>query len=156
MKNQIPATSPVALPKLYMRSIIKKITLAAAALAVGSMFTIAGVSHGDVKFSKPVVLLKGTIHAEQTGKVHSVKVSIRSAENKDMEITSSVSNSVSGNYLVVLAPNKKYIVRLESPGIVAKEETIRTPRLNDMTIEMKKDFTVKTTSVKKDMGNLSK
>ncbi|MDP4220930.1 MAG: hypothetical protein Q8916_11160 [Bacteroidota bacterium] len=156
MKNNIPATLSVALPQLQSKSLSTKITLAAAFMVAGLFFTFAGVSQAEVKFSKPVVLLRGTVHSEQTGRVHSVKVSIRSAENRDQEITSSVSNSVSGNYLVVLAPNTKYVVRLESRGVVTKEEMIQTPPVDENTIRMNKDFTVKTTSSKKDLGNLTK
>jgi hypothetical protein len=142
MKNLIPATLSVALIKLYPRSTITKITLAAV-LAAGIVFS-TGVSHGDVKFSKPVVMLTGTVHAVESGKVISVKVSIRSTDNRDEEITSSVSNSESGKYLVILAPNKQYLVRLQNAAGVMKEETIRTPRLNDMTIKIERDFAVKT------------
>jgi len=156
MKKQIPATLSVALPTLHLKSIIRKFSLAAAALAAGLVFSANGVSQADVKFSKPVVLLKGTVHSAETGKVQSVKVSIRSFADKDQEITSSVSNSLSGNYLVVLASNTKYLVRLQSAAGVIKEETIQTPRLNDVTIQMNKDFTIRTTSAKKDMGNLTK
>ena len=149
MKNHKPATLPVALTALRSGSAFSKITLAVAALAVGLVFSVAEVSHGDVKFSKPVIMLTGTVHSEQTGKVESVKVSIRSAEDKDMEITSSVSNSESGKYLVILAPNTKYFVHLQSPaGVITEDEMIRTPRVNENTVSITKDFTVKTTSAK--------
>jgi hypothetical protein len=154
MKNQVPATLSVALPALLSKSTFNKITLAAAFLAAGLVFS-AGVSHGDVKFSKPVIMLKGIVHGEQTGKVHSVKVSIRSTENTDLEITSSVSNSESGKYLVILAPNTKYLVRLQSAAGVIKEETIQTPTVSENTVQMDKDFTIKTTSAKDDIGNLT-
>ena len=143
MKNQQSATLPVAVPTLRSSSTIRKITLAAALLAAGLVFSANGVSQADVKFSKPVIMLTGTVHSEQTGKVESVKVSIRSAEDKDLEITSSVSNSESGKYLVILASNTKYLVRLQSATGVIKEETIQTPKLSDATIQMNKDFTVK-------------
>ncbi len=148
MKNQIPATLSVALPAFSSRPTFRKITFAAAVLAVGLVFSFAGVSHGDVKFSKPVVMLKGTVYSAETGKVQSVKVSIRSAVNNDEEITSSVSNSESGNYLVILASNTKYLVRLQGAAGVIKEETIQTPRLGDMTLQMNKDFTIGKSSAK--------
>ena len=156
MKNHIPAAVSVAVSTLRSSSAFRKITLAAALLATGFVFSVAGVSHGDVRFSKPVVMLKGTVHSAETGKVQSVKVSIRSIKDKDEEITSSVSNSISGNYLVILASNTKYLVRLQTAAGVIKEETIQTPRLNDATIQINKDFTIKTTSSKEDMGNLTK
>jgi len=146
MINKIPATLSVALPKLRRKSIISKITLAAA-LAAGLVFG-TGVSHGDVKFSKPVILLQGTVHAEQTGKVYSVKVSIRSTENADQEITSSVSNSETGKYLVILAPNTKYLVRLQNAAGVMKEVSIQTPAVTNATVQVNKDFTVNTNSAK--------
>jgi hypothetical protein len=148
MKNQIPATLSVALQTLRSGPAIRKITLAAALLAAGFIFSFAGVSHSDVRFSKPVIMLRGTVHSAETGKVQSVKVSIRSAENTDEEITSSVSNSLSGNYLVILAPNTKYLVRLQNATGVIKEESIQTPGVTTSTIQVNKDFTVKTTSVK--------
>jgi len=126
------------------KSIVKKITISAAILTAGLTFTFAEVSHGDVKFSKPVVVLKGTVHSAETGKVMSVKISVRSAENTNEEITSSVSNSESGNYLVILSSNTNYVVRLQNPEGVMKEETIRTPVLAGNTIEVNKDFTIKT------------
>ncbi|MFI5263376.1 MAG: hypothetical protein ACHQM6_02545 [Candidatus Kapaibacterium sp.] len=145
MKNQIPATLSVALPT---GSTLRKITLVASLIAIVFVFSFAGVSHSDVKFSKPVVMLKGTVYAEQTGKVYSVKVSIRSSENTDQEITSSVSNSETGNYLVILAPNTKYLVRLQNAAGVIKEESILTPTVTTSTIQVNKDFTVKTISAK--------
>jgi hypothetical protein len=137
MKNQTPATLSVALPRL------RYISLAALSLAVGLIFTFADVSHSDVKFSKPVVMLRGTVHSAETGKVQSVKVSIRSVVNADEEITSSVSNSESGNYLVILGSNKEYLVRLQNDAGVIKEETIRTPVLGENTVVVNKDFTIK-------------
>jgi len=156
MKTSISATSSVVLSKFRSRSTVKKISFAAAVLAAGLLFGFAETSHSDVRFSKPVVMLTGTVHSLESGKVISVKVSIRSTENKDEEITSSVSNSESGKYLVILAPNKKYLVRLQNAAGVIKEEEIRTPRLNDQTVKIEKNFSVRTTSDKDDMGNLTK
>jgi len=132
MKNHIPA---------FYNSIIKKVT--AAAVVAGLLFTAAGVTHSDVKFSKPVVVLSGTVHSE-AGKVLSVKVSVRSSANTNEEITSSVSNSESGKYLVILASNTTYLVRLQNETGAIQEETIRTPALAQNTVEVNKDFTVKT------------
>jgi hypothetical protein len=127
---------------IFRKSIVKKMIAVAASLAL--IFTVAGVSHSDVKFSKPVVLLRGTVQSAETGKVVSVKVSIRSAENVNEEITSSTSNSESGKYLVILASNTKYLVRLQNDVGVIKEETIRTPVLTENTVEVNKNFTIKT------------
>ena len=151
MKNQLLAALSVAHSALKSKSLIKKISVAIAILAFGLMFTVAGVSHSDVKFSKPVVMMRGIVHSEN-GQVQSVKVSIRSKENTDQEITSSVSNSESGNYLVILGSNTKYLVRLQNAAGVIKEETILTPVLTQNTIVMNKDFTINT----KDMGSLTK
>jgi hypothetical protein len=147
MKNQLLAALSVAQNILHSKSLIKKISAAIVILAVGFMFTVAGVSHSDVRFSKPVVMMRGTIHSE-SGQVQSVKVSIRSTENPDEEITSSVSNSESGHYLVILGSYTKYVVRLQNAAGVIKEETIVTPVLTQSTVVMNKDFTIKTTSAK--------
>ena len=104
-----------------------------------------GTTGAQAQFSKAVVVLKGTVRSEQTGKVHSVKVSVRAAGDKAIEITSSKSNSESGNYLVILQPNKKYWVHLEGEDILTKDELIETPSVIK-TEQMNKDFAVTTIS----------
>jgi hypothetical protein len=121
---------------------IKKAVVTIVALG----FTFIGGMEAKAQFSKAVVMMRGVVRSEQTGKVHSVKVSVRAAGDKALEITSSRSNSESGNYLVLLQPNKKYWVHLESDDIVTKDELIETPAAAS-TIKMEKDFTVTTTSV---------
>jgi hypothetical protein len=109
-------------------------------------FAILGTSGANAQFSKAVVLLKGNVHSEQTGKAHSVKVSVRAAGDKAVEITSSTSNSENGNYLVILQPGKKYWVHLEGQDILTKDELIETPSVLH-TEQLKKDFAVTTISV---------
>jgi hypothetical protein len=126
-----------------MKNQIRKI----AAIAItGLLFSFVMTMQANAQFSKAVVVLKGTVHAEQTGKAHSVKVSVRAAGDKALEITSSKSNKESGNYLVVLQANKKYWMHLEGDDIVTKDELIETPSTNK-TIQINKDFTVTTISV---------
>jgi len=109
-------------------------------------FALISGSQAKAQFSKAVVMLKGVVRSEQTGKAHSVKVSVRAAGDKAIEITASRSNSESGNYLVLLAPGKKYWVHLEGDDVVTKDELIETPATTS-TVKMDKDFAVTTTSV---------
>jgi hypothetical protein len=78
--------------------------------------------------------------------VHSVKVSVRAAGDKALEITASTSNSESGSYLVILQANKKYWVHLEGEDIITKDVLIETP-LASKTVQMDKDFAVTTITV---------
>ena len=114
------------------------------AIIIGFAF-ISG-TEAKAQFSKAVVVMKGVVKSEQTGKVHSVKVSVRAENNKSLEVTSSVSNSESGNYLVVLQPSTKYWVHLEGEDIITKDEMIQTPSA-PRTTQMQKDFSVTLNSV---------
>ena len=118
--------------------------IAVAAFIVGG-FLFIGTTGAQAQFSKAVVVLKGVVRSEQSGKAHSVKVSVRAAGDKAIEITSSKSNSESGNYLVILQPNKKYWVHLEGEDILTKDELIETPIVNK-TEQLTKDFAVTTIS----------
>ena len=115
---------------------------------VGFMVNLLGAAQAEAQFSKAVVLLKGSVRSEQTGKAHSVKVSVRAAGDKAVELTASTSNKENGNYLVVLQANKKYWVHLEGSDIITKDELIETPSASK-TIQINKDFTVTTISVAK-------
>ena len=146
MKNQLPTIGNVIrYQNIKSNSIIRKINVAFASILLCSCI---GVLQAHAQFSKPVVMLKGTVRAEESGKPYPVKISIRSGDNKAVEITSSQSNSISGNFLVVLQPKKKYWIVLECPGAITKDELIETPDVRDNTVQMKKDFTVTTTSIK--------
>ena len=124
---------------------ITKLTKLAAFAIIAVVFNFSNATQANAQFSKAVVLLKGSIHTEQTGKAYSVRVSVRSTEDKNVEITGSNSNSETGNYLVVLQANKKYWIHLESPDITTQDELIETPAA-DSTITMNKDFTVTSTT----------
>ncbi|MDP4219047.1 MAG: hypothetical protein Q8916_01640 [Bacteroidota bacterium] len=113
--------------------------------AIGMIFSF-GAQRADAQFSKAVVLLKGTVRMDQSGKAYSAKVSLRLAEDKDAEISAARSNSETGNYLLVLQPNKKYVIHIEGQDIAAQDELIETPA-TDSTIKMSKDFTVAPTSI---------
>ncbi len=110
---------------------------------VGLAFNLFGGSQAYAQFSKAVVVLKGVVRNEATGKAHSVKVSVRAAGDKAVEITASKSNSETGAYLVVLQTNKKYWVHLEGEDIITKDELIETPSASK-TVQMEKDFVVTT------------
>ena len=114
----------------------------------GAMIFFAGANTAQAQFSKAVVVLKGTIRAEQTGKAHSVKVSVREIGDKALEITASRSNSESGNYLVVLKPGKKYWLHLEGDNIVTRDEMVETPATNQ-TAYVTKDFSVAVAGMQK-------
>lgn len=120
----------------------------AAIAIIGLVFNFMGTQQAEAQFSKAVVVLKGIVRSEQSGKAHSVKVSVRAAGDKALEITNSKSNSESGAYLIVLQANKKYWVHLEGDDIIAKDELIETPAAS-ATVQMPKDFTVTTISVAK-------
>ncbi len=107
----------------------------------GAVIVLALATNAEAQFNKAVVLLRGTVKAEQTGKAYSVRVSVREAGDKALEITGSNSNSESGNYLVVLKPGKKYWVHLEGESIVTKDELVETPACTK-TEQLTKDFTV--------------
>lgn len=115
---------------------------------VGAMIVMLFASNAEAQFNKAVVLLRGTVRAEQTGKAHSVRVSVREIGNKAIEITGSVSNSESGKYLVVLQPGKKYWVHLEGENIVTKDEMVETPEVAK-TSDLNKNFTVTLVSAQK-------
>ena len=125
---------------------MKKLTKLAAIAILGLVISLMGESKAQAQFSKAVVMLKGIVSCEQTGKAHSVKVSVRAAGDKALEITASTSNSESGSYLVVLQANKKYWVHLEGDDIISKDELIETPAATK-TVQMTKDFAVTTISV---------
>ena len=129
-----------------------KITKFALVAILGLVFSLLGESQANAQFSKAVVMLKGVVRSVQTGKAHSVKVSVRPAGDKALEITASTSNSESGNYLVVLQANKKYWVHLEGDDIITKDELIETPAA-PKTVQMVKDFAVTTISVANPVGD---
>ena len=125
-----------------------KMTKVAAIMVLGFAFNFFGGSAVYAQFSKTVVVLKGVVRNDVTGKAHSVKVSVRAAGDKAVEITASKSNSENGNYLVVLQTNKKYWVHLEGEDIITKDELIETPT-SSKTVQIDKDFAVTTiTAVK--------
>ncbi len=123
--------------KIMKNPIIKFIALS----FVGAILVLFSAAESKAQFSKAVVVLKGTVTAEQTGKPHSVRVSVRSAGDTAMEINASRSNSESGYYLVVLKPGKKYWVHLESDNSVAKDILFEAPAC-DKTQQIVQDFTV--------------
>ncbi|MDP4219409.1 MAG: hypothetical protein Q8916_03325 [Bacteroidota bacterium] len=126
-----------------------KITKIAAIVVMGLIINLTGTRQADAQFSKAVVLLRGTVRTDK-GKAHSVKVSVRAAGDRALEITNSKSNSESGAYLVVLQANKKYWVHLEGDDILTKDELIETPSTSK-TVQMDKDFAVTTISVAKSL-----
>jgi len=98
-------------------------------------------SSAHAQFSKPVVVLQGTVRTEETAKPTSVSVSIRSASDPTLEITKSHSNSETGKYTVVLMPGKSYWVHLESDTTRTSDVLVTTPA-SDHTQKMEHDFTV--------------
>ncbi len=121
-------------------------------ISIFTMLTLFATTGANAQFSKAVVVLKGSVHSEQTGKAFPVKISIRTADEKNDEITNSQSNSLTGNYLVVLQVGKKYRIHLAGEGIVTQDEIIETPAAN-ATVQITKDFTVVPTSAVKDSQN---
>ena len=121
-----------------MKSIVK-IASAALLLMLSSIVT-PNVTHAQ--FSHAVVVMTGTVRAEESSRPTSVKVSIRPVNDTAREITSSTSNSQTGKYLVVLKPGKEYWVHLEADSILAKDVMISTPPSDDKTVQLQQDFTV--------------
>ena len=114
-------------------------------LTIGFCLAIMMVfCQGEAKaqFSKPVVVFKGKVLDAKTMTPHSVKVSVREVDNKAVEITASRSNSVSGNYLVVLKPQTKYWLHLEGNGVEVKDILIKTPAVADKTVTVQEDIPV--------------
>ena len=127
---------------------MRKFTKIAAIAILGLVSSLMGSNSAQAQFSKAVVVLKGVVRNQETGKAHSVKVSVRAAGDRALEITNSKSNSESGSYLVVLQANKKYWVHLEGDDIITKDELIETPAASK-TVQMDKDFAVSTISIAK-------
>ncbi len=125
---------------------MSKVTKVAVITIIGLAFSLFGESRAQAQFSKAVVVLKGVVRNQQNGKAHSVKVSVRAAGDKALEITASKSNSESGSYLVILQANKKYWVHLEGQDIITQDELIETPKASK-TVQMDKDFAVTTISI---------
>jgi hypothetical protein len=112
---------------------------AAALLVIAS--TIAP-SVSNAQFAKAVVVMSGTVRAEDSERPTSAKVSIRAIGDTAREITSSTSNSQTGKYLVVLKPGKEYWVHIEADSILTKDVKIVTPETADRTIQIQQDFSV--------------
>ena|ERR1017187_9792643 len=120
-----------------MKNTIFKIGIAALA-AIGPVLFSATAK---AQFSRPVVVMSGTVLSAESGKPTSVKVSVREAGDTAREITASNSNSETGKYLVVLQPGKKYWVHLESDSIMTQDVLVATPTVNQ-TEKLQQDFTV--------------
>ena len=120
-----------------MKNTIFKIGIAALA-AIGPVLFSATAK---AQFSRPVVVMSGTVLSAESGKPTSVKVSVREAGDTAREITASNSNSETGKYLVVLQPGKKYWVHLESDSIMTQDVLVATPPVNQ-TEKLQQDFTV--------------
>jgi hypothetical protein len=110
-------------------------------LASAFVLSLAISGNARAQFSKPVVILKGTVRAEETSKPTSVKVSVRVVGDTAREITSSTSNSETGRYLVVLKPGKSYWVHLEGDSVLTKDVMVTTPD-SDKPTQIEQDFTV--------------
>jgi hypothetical protein len=95
----------------------------------------------QAQFSHAVVIMSGTVLSQESGKPTSVKVSVREAGDTAREITASTSNKETGKYLVVLQPNKKYWVHLDSDSIMAQDVLVTTPAVAQ-TEKLQQDFTV--------------
>jgi hypothetical protein len=121
----------------------KQITLAkfTSVIFVAFLMIAGSVQTSHAQFSQTVVLLKGTVRNAGNGQPMSVKVSIRSAADTSIEVTASNSNAASGNYLVILKPASKYIVRLEGDAIQSQVAEIETPA-GTSAVHMSQDFTV--------------
>jgi hypothetical protein len=116
-----------------------KIAGVAALAAISSIF-VPNVGRSQT-FSRAVVVMSGIVHSDESGKPTSVKVSVREAGDTAREITCSTSNKETGKYLVVLQPGKKYWVHLEGDSILAKDELVETPTVQQ-TQQLKRDFSV--------------
>lgn len=115
-----------------------KIASAAALIAIANIFSVTGA---HAQFSHAVVVMKGTVVSEETGRPTSVKVSVRVVGDTAREITSSTSNSETGKYLLILQPGKSYWVHLEGDSILTKDVLVDTPT-GDHTQQVNQDFTV--------------
>jgi hypothetical protein len=110
-------------------------------LVVMAVLSLVLSQNARAQFSKPVVILKGTVRSEETSKPTSVKVSVRIVGDTAREITSSTSNSETGHYIVVLKPGKSYWVHLEGDSVLTKDVMVTTPNA-DRPTQLEQDFTV--------------
>jgi hypothetical protein len=127
-------------------TVMKSIYYTARLAALTAILIASNALVSHAQFSQPVVVLRGTVFAEESAKPTSVKVSIREAGDTAREITSSTSNSETGKYLVVLKPGKKYWVHMEGDTILTKDVMIETP-VADHTQQIQQDFTVVTREI---------
>jgi hypothetical protein len=121
----------------FLVPFVKISSAAILVIAANALFTTSA----NAQFSKPVVLLQGTVRSEETAKPTSVNVSVRSASDSSLEIAKSHSNSETGKYAVVLMPGKSYWVHLESDTTRTSDVLVTTPA-SDHTQKMEHDFTV--------------
>ena len=124
---------------LTMKLSFLQIAGVAALAAISSIF-VPNVGRSQT-FSRAVVVMSGIVHSDETAKPTSVKVSVREVGDTAREITCSTSNKETVKYLVVLQPGKKYWVHLEGDSILAKDELVETPTIQQ-TQQMKHDFSV--------------
>ena len=125
---------------MQFNTIVKKVSVA----VFVAMLSVAGnVQSSRAQFSQSVVMLKGTVRNAENGNPLAVNVSIRSASDTSIEVTSSRSNSASGSYLVILKPASKYMVHIEGDSVIAQNMMIETPEGTKST-QMLQDFSVPT------------
>lgn len=115
--------------------------LRSASLVAIALLAFAGTPRAQ--FSHAVVVMKGTVRAEDNARPTSVRVSVRPAGDTGSELTSSISNKSTGKYLVVLKPGKSYWFHLEGDSIMTKDILVTTPP-GDRTQQLEQDFTVVT------------
>ncbi len=117
-------------------------------------FVVASVSNSHAQFSKPVIVMKGSVMT-QDGKPAVVRVSIHETGGTEsdndtssdvitcgiQEITAGRANSESGRYLLVLKPARKYWVHIEGTFIQSIDSLIATPK-TDKSLQLERNFTV--------------
>src|SRR4051812_25432367 len=93
-----------------------------------SLFASASIA----QFSKPVVILKGTVKC-------SAHARVKCALARDTaQAVSSTVNSATGRYLLVLKPDEDYSLSV-SDNSETLEECIRTPKAENGTVQVQRD-----------------
>jgi hypothetical protein len=129
---------------MFVAEVMKKVTKGSVRngfVVLIAMALIGMANQAKAQFAQAVVVMKGAVLTEEAHRPISVKVSVRTAGDTAQEITSSLSNSESGKYLVVLKPGKKYWFHLEGDSILTKDVLIETPS-TDRSAQLVQDIIV--------------
>ena len=113
----------------------------AAGIVLCSILCSFSPENSRAQFSRPVVILSGTIHRDPNHPVL-VRVSVRERSDTTREVVASTCNRETGKYLVILQPGKEYYLHLQGESIQPADILIVTPNAQNKTIQMNRDLEV--------------